>query len=458
MTTFTWGLPAEEGQTPPPGTGEYYVYSTRPDGTRLVVEYDPIGDSENHGVPVASGGPVPATPNRVIWIPTSGLRGPVQLEDPDDYFWYEYADDAGVVGISLVPTTPGDDFYRFRRIIADHAHRFLIEHNAANLQHTKRDLFRIEHLSHELTNDDRMRAGNVSELVRPHLGYLWVLLHEFAKMPATDTAVWHARRDELKVLIEEHLCAVCDGSGLSYRLMADHPKEEFYGYLQSQLRFSVDRDMGTHPIEGAGLVTPEVKSVDIDNFNNALDHFGKGYDDDDYGGDGLNPRSVVDAPPSSFVPPIPTMGEKLKAQTEILHWREQYQLGKNHANATPLRNVIWWRWCWVMVAASLRGYRNQVVRGGLGTNRAVTADVFFGLTLQRGRDPVPSPQFDAINQRFTGNPWMIPFAILDDSTFRTIPGPAILFVEGATPNLAALTALAAQVDSVLGDRTILPSS
>ena len=156
----------------------------------------------------------------------------------------------GCVLLVQEPVTPGDPFYKFRDILSHHAHRFVVEHNPSNLRYTNTDERRIEHLSHELSNQDRMRAGNVSSLVRPNIGHLWERIHKFVLIPAEED--WKTERDALKVLIEEHLCAVCEGAGLSYRLMADHPREEWKGWLDAELRFTVDRELERQPHEWEG--------------------------------------------------------------------------------------------------------------------------------------------------------------------------------------------------------------
>ena len=74
----------------------------------------------------------------------------------------------------------------------------LSEHNPANLRYTNTDDRRIEHLAHELSNQDRMRAGNVSSLVRPNIGHLWERIHKFVLIPAQED--WKTERDALKVL------------------------------------------------------------------------------------------------------------------------------------------------------------------------------------------------------------------------------------------------------------------
>ena len=153
-----------------------------------------------------------------------------------------------------------------------HANRFLSEHNPANLRYTNTDDRRIEHLAHELSNVDRMRAGNVSSLVRPNIGHLWERIHKFVLLPAEED--WKTERDALKVLIEEHLCAVCEGAGLSYRLMADHPREEWKGWLDAELRFTVDRELNASPMSGK-VVTPAVVRADMNNFRSALAFHGR---------------------------------------------------------------------------------------------------------------------------------------------------------------------------------------
>ena len=257
---FRFGYPLEEG-TPYPEDREWVGIRVKSDGTRRIdrsvfhtsvytfrvfrnqVDGDAATGTDVGLIPTKTTNATNATMNAAE---TGGDTGNPALLN----HWVAYPDENGVCLIVQEPVTPGDPFYKFRDILSHHAHRFVVEHNPANLRYTNTDERRIEHLAHELSNVDRMRAGNVSSLVRPNIGHLWERIHKFVLIPAEED--WKTERDALKVLIEEHLCAVCEGAGLSYRLMADHPREEWKGWLDAELRFTVDRDLNASPMSVEG--------------------------------------------------------------------------------------------------------------------------------------------------------------------------------------------------------------
>ena len=69
--------------------------------------------------------------------------------------WLTFPDALGAMEVSDVAVTPGDDYYRFRGILDSHAQRFLVEHNPANLRVADPLHARIEHIAHELSDEDR---------------------------------------------------------------------------------------------------------------------------------------------------------------------------------------------------------------------------------------------------------------------------------------------------------------
>ena len=94
--------------------------------------------------------------------------------------------DTGVATLHDSPITPGDDYYRFRRVLGEHAQRFVTEHNPATLRYDEHDEdhHRIEHVAHELTDENRQKAGNVSLHVRDYIGWLWREIDDFVRLPA----------------------------------------------------------------------------------------------------------------------------------------------------------------------------------------------------------------------------------------------------------------------------------
>ena len=269
-------------------------------------------------------------------------------------------------------------------------------------------------------------------------------------MPSEE-AGWKVERDALKVFIEEHLCAVCEGAGLSYRLMADHPREEWKGWLDAELRFTVDRNLNASPMSGK-LVTPEVVRADMNNFRNALAFHGAGLPDNDYGGNGRAVVSGSEAAPSSKTLPYPE-DDTLERMALLAYWSRQYRLFDG-SGLTGLAQPVWRNWCWMNCAGVLEGWRNQVVRGGLTTNKGLTITK-FGAMAQVMR-ATQQPYLTLMRNRFIRSPWDIPFTIIDNNqAFRTVPGPDIYFVPrtGGSAEVEPANALARTIDKIIGDIT-----
>ena len=135
-------------------------------------------------------------------------------------------DENGYCALLQEPATPGDAFYKFRDILSGTTPTASwSEHNPANLRYTKHR--RTPHRTPGPRVEQRGPNAGRKCLVpgpaqhRPSLG-----AHSQASSSYLRKKLgWKVERDALKVLIEEHLCAVCEGAGLSYRLMADHPRD-----------------------------------------------------------------------------------------------------------------------------------------------------------------------------------------------------------------------------------------
>ena len=381
---------------------------------------------------------------------------PFYLEEkPLDSFtstplWLNFPDGDGNVVESLVPVTPGSDFYRYRRILAEHAHRFLIEHTGGNVRLTDPEEQRIETLAHELTNNDRERVGNVSEYVRTLIGYLWWEAHQFVQLAATADAVqmaaWRARRDELDVLIG-HFCDACEGSGLSYRMRTRHDPNEWKRYLGSGVRFSVDRSYTAHLVDGAGVLTRNRKISDVYNFTNALSFLGAGLADDDYEiGNFSSIRSFTTGVAISMVPPTPVGANKLAALVDAIHWGDEYKASATMDNQP--RRATFRRWCFNQVAACLEKYDEDIVHDWQPMNRErISArNVMSGLSVRPYR---------AITSAFSGETQDAAVPFLYMLTASAAARSTVVMVDQPLRE-ADRRALADRVDVILGDRTVNP--
>ena len=234
------------------------------------------------------------------WVPF-----PVSSTTPIEYF-------------SRIPVTPADDFYRFRRILAEHAFRFKVEHRPENLRLEDPDIERIEHLAHELSALNRIKAGNTSKYHRELFGYLWERIHKiFRPMDPQNPTVWKAERDRLDILFD-HLCELCAGSGISGRTMKHAPDAVWSRLMDAGVRFDSDRDFNIEVLSEAGIMTPAVARNNRVNYVRAVDHFEMGdAQDDDY----LEPRTGYDeSPDTPVMPELDTLQQAELAAT----WRQRY--------------------------------------------------------------------------------------------------------------------------------------
>lgn len=322
MPTSVFGYPASLGDVAPEPHGAVFV-KVRRDGTRRVAVRSFNGANVTVRYRLRAGAII--TDEFVGDIPFRTVQSnpfrPASQAHIDAGRWIGYADEAGYGHWSGEPVTPGTDFYRFRGILAEHAHRFLTEHNPANLRLADPLYDRIEHIAHELTNEDRSRAGNVSSWTRELIGYLWWRIEQFRVLPfgtVEQDAAWRAQRDVLEGLFQA-FCALCEGSGMSHRTMRLHPTDDWERWAEAQVRFSVDRDFTAVPVAGASQITPGVAFGNRINFRNALDHFGEGHPDDDY----LAPRTTVRD--QTAAPVMPTFdGDHAMERAELAsYWRIQ---------------------------------------------------------------------------------------------------------------------------------------
>ena len=73
------------------------------------------------------------------------------------------------------PVTPGKDCYRIRRIIGEHALRYMSENPITSIRLSDPRQTRIHTVNYELTDEERVKAGNNDYQIRGTIGFLWPL-------------------------------------------------------------------------------------------------------------------------------------------------------------------------------------------------------------------------------------------------------------------------------------------
>ena len=178
-------------------------------------------------------------------------------------------------------TTPGTPFYRIRRILGQHALRYIAEHNPSQLRYVDPTVHRVETIAHELTDQERVQAANSDEYIRGQTGLLWGFNEFMRYTPANRADLWKPLVAELDAFMAPY-CALCEGSGMSHRTIRKHPHEDWQKWQSAGLRFSVDRDFAATPFHKNGIITAATRVADQTNFTHALDWASEGYVDDDY--------------------------------------------------------------------------------------------------------------------------------------------------------------------------------
>ena len=294
----------------------YYATPVRKDGTRRVSELqfvDP-GFLVNRYGRIEDG--EVASEDQVGLIPTP--RPPVGLfqeSDLEEGIWMGFASP----WVSRVPVTPGDDFYAFRNHVGQAADHFDSRFVPAKLNQRKATAHRLFEISGELSEEDRMKAGNVSLKERSDNGYLWRRIHVFRTMPfgtlETDTA-WRAERDAIMALLHGH----CDRCARIIDTALSHPHEEWKGYLDKEIRFHEAEDGSIDVIPNTNWLTPAVVTNDIANYDTAGKFFRTGAVDDDY----LEPHSAPIPEPSGQATIPRFSGANGFLRTEMIaHWRKE---------------------------------------------------------------------------------------------------------------------------------------
>ena len=207
----------------------------------------------------------------------------------------------------------------------------MTEHNPATLRYDEHDEdhHRIEHIAHELSDENRQKAGNVSLHVRDYIGWLWREIDEFVRLPALPAGSWHGRRDRLEGLFER-FCAMCAGAGLAGRIMRHHPSDEWKLYTDGGVRFSASSSLHAIWIPGP-MATPESVTANIKNFSHAKDFFGSGVPDEDYPA----PRTTVEPEAVAITLPAPRTTNRLFDAAVMGTWRLRYDAVKAWAATQP---------------------------------------------------------------------------------------------------------------------------
>ena len=233
-----------------------------------------------------------------------------------------------------------------RRILGEHALRYISEHNPSQLRFADPTQKRIETIAHELTDVDRVKAANADQFIRGEIGHLWGFIHFFVVTPPKRSDLWHPIRDEINELLTL-FCAVCEGSGLSHRTTRKHPYEDWQKWQRAGMRFTVDRQFNANPYTKNGIVTAETHEADLKDFVNALDWASEGYTDDDY----LDPRTNVSDSPSN--PIMPDFGDNLTRSYLSSGWRLNYDAHQS-APLAGLETGIYRKWCSLNLSGDAR--------------------------------------------------------------------------------------------------------
>ena len=320
MTDVIFGNPVRQGEIVP---GDRHIFLVRVtlDGTRRIVpiRYQ-VGEAEIKAR-LEAGSVIPAELEGYIALgPGSRITPGSTPAIFDMGVWVTMADEMGRCFHSYTPTTPGDDFYRFRNHVGQAADHFDSRFVPAKLNQRRATDHRLFEVAQELTPEDRDKVGNVSLKERSDNGALWRLIHEFRTMPhgtAALDALWRAERDRIDILLREH----CDRCARIIDVALDHPHEEWKGYLDKQIRFNVGTDGAPDVIQDSHWLTPEVVTNDIANYNAAGRFFRRGFDDDDYL---PTPRSApIDPPIGQATVPRFSGANSFRRTEMIAHWRKE---------------------------------------------------------------------------------------------------------------------------------------
>ena len=294
-----------------------YIYWLDNDGSRRIVR------PALTPAPVVLQASIDAGPEGTnpVWLPdVGGNRSPG---------WYlKYPVDVN----SLYPPTQEEPvnqapaYYRIRRILGEHALRYLDENPIASMRLSDPTETRIHVVNYELTEEERIKAANNDYQTRGTIGYLWRLNEELRLAPRENPNSWQPPLDHIEAQLAP-FCELCEGAGLSYRTIHRHPHLDWRKWQRAGLRFNTDRAFEAAPIHAHGIVTPEAHARDLRNFRHALDFAAEGHEDRDFeapihGGDARFELVAHPAPPV-----MPVLGN-MTLDYIAARWRLKYDAYK----------------------------------------------------------------------------------------------------------------------------------
>ena len=268
-----------------------------------------------------------------------------------------------------------------------------------------------------------------------------------------------------------HFCEICEGQGLSRRLLIKHPHFAWKVYLDGGVRFSVRRDLSAASetaIQNTALLTPSVVTNDILNFNHALDHFGEGSDDNDYGGNGENVKSDLTPAPTGQ-PTVTTFTGNLATWRSAVvgYWRMQADIVNADSRHTAFSKELFDWFAAANVLAVLRDYAvspGSLVPSALNDNIRHLNGAEYGTLAVGGRG------FAELLGAYTtllgvqadsGNPWYQSLRWFSSTstvvTLETVFHPLYPASERETDGswkLADRTAMATRLEAIFGRRIL----
>ena len=227
MADLVWGEPVVGGETVP-GDRTARLYRINDDGTRRSIRYHPSGS--NTGIYVRHDGIVKeesagCIPHKLLTTIDPFYEVPVTSlsdKDRDEGRYVGFANEGGACYFGPEGTTPGTPFYRIRRILGQHALRYISEHNPSQLRYADPSVHRVETIAHELTDQERVQAANSDEYIRGQTGLLWGFNEFMRYTPANRADLWKPLVAELDAFLAPY-CALCEGSGMSHGPSASIP-------------------------------------------------------------------------------------------------------------------------------------------------------------------------------------------------------------------------------------------
>ena len=415
----------------------------------------------------ADAGPVPVRLDGLLAVypSTSPLfaASPIDPHEFEEGRWIGFPDANGLIPISAIPVTPGDAYYRQRRVIAEHANKFIVEHSLENLRFTSEDDLRISLPRPHASSQMQRKAGNTDEFVRGTIGWLWRRIEAFRKMPfgtAAHDAAWRARRDEIDADMDK-FCALCEGSGLAHRIVRKHPDMDWEDYQLAGLRFVSDRDFNA-TVGSRSMVTRAAHQGDVKNFINALDFFSEGIVDDDFSADLFKARSrVFSLPATPVMPDFSARTQPFWRAHMAAKYRTFYDRFKrlNRSQITDYEAAAVRNWCAMnlLVALDDRNVGDGRVRDVVSGNAEFDFRSFSGyLNTNFGPIDIRGATFGTDRLLFLRTRSMIEWtgrAMRDGPSVHVTDGTATNGLTRAWTSTAERDARIALFDSILGDAT-----